>query len=206
MIKTKQINLISGEFLKKSLFARLCRILARNKKIRNFAILLVALAAFSILQLAALGALKWQVAGTIRRAQEVKVEFSQLQSRSLQLEKQKSELVKEEGIKKQKLEQLLSSAARERKYVDILTLITGLLPPELWINQLVLSDSGIQIMGTTLNPQSILKFMDQLDKSGVFRNSRFISSEKQMLETHVVHNFQVASEPVWSALAKLKEK
>jgi len=146
--------------------------------------------------------LKWRAEESKLLSQSAKVKLQQAQSQLLQLEKQKSGLVKEESVKKQRLELLLSTSSKERKYSSLLTFIATLVPQELWINQFVISESQIQISGTTLNPQLIIQFMNQLDNSGAFTNSHFASSEKQVIESHTVHNFQITTDPVWDIIQK----
>ena len=104
-------------------------------------------------------------------------------------------------MKKERLEQLLSSSSNNKSYSELFEFIAGLAPQELWIKQFSAGEQEVQIAGTTLDPQLIIQFMNQLDESGAFRGSIFSSSEKEALESHTVYNFQITTTPIWEALS-----
>jgi len=51
---------------------------------------------------------------------------------------------------------------------------------------------GIQISGAALDSRLIVEFMDKLKDCSYFKEVRFVSSEKQVLDAHSVYNFQIS--------------
>ncbi len=72
-----------------------------------------------------------------------------------------------------------------------------LVPEDLWINDLVFREEEFEISGSALDQQLITQFMNKLDESRVFRNSRFTSLEKKVAEDHTLYRFQITTEPLW---------
>ena len=200
MNKMRQINLIPKELLKKSPLETALELFNKNKKLRNIFII-IALALFiSFIQVLAIGILSLNLSLYNRRIQQAKVKLNRLQSQSLEFEKQKNALVKEEGIKKERLRQLLSTSSNSKSYSELFEFIAGLAPQELWIKQFSVTQDQIDIAGLTLNPQLIIQFMNQLDESGAFKGSFFSSSEREVLNNHTVYNFQISTTPIWEGL------
>lgn len=202
MIEKKIINLIprkarAGDWLR--VFAAA---VSANKKLRNILLLAGIPVVLTLVQMMALGILDFQAAASDRMVREAKTRLSRAQSQALQMEKQKSDLLKEEAAKRQRLDYLLSSSSGDKKYAEALAAIGGLMPKDLWINEVALTDGQIQITGAAVNSDLIIAFTDKMDKSGFFKNSIFSSSEKQSVESYTIYNFQVAAEPVLAALAK----
>ena len=194
MVKPGLVNLIPREALERPFLRRIKLIIGQNKGLRNFGLMALALVLASLIQTATLAGFRLRLASSKAAMQDARAKLNQLQSQYLQLEKLKSSLTKEELQKKQRLDLLLSTSSQGRRFYKLLALIPELTPPDLWINHLVLSEAEIQIIGSTLNNQLVAQFMGRLDQSGAFKNSRFTSSEKQVLESHTIYNFQVSAE------------
>ena len=194
MVKPKQINLLPREISKK---------IPREKR-RGINVLLV-LAVFGCgavvystsRQMLQMGSLKLRVNDAKRQMYQAKLKLGELQSQLLDIEKEKSVSAKQEDILKKRFESLQSAIAKEQKTSQLLAYVAALVPDDLWITRISLQDSEVQIAGTTYDPELITLFMNALNKSSHFRNSRFTSSEKQMLETQAVQNFTMIAEPVW---------
>ncbi|MFH0855796.1 MAG: PilN domain-containing protein [Candidatus Omnitrophota bacterium] len=135
---------------------------------------------------------------TKQAIEDTKTKFKKLQTRDFQAEKLKSGLIKEEALFKQRLDLLSSTVARSGGYCGLLASIAGLLPQDLWINRLIMNDNEIQVSGSTINSQLIADFMNKLDGCKDFRNTRFVSTEKQVIDSHVIYNFQIVTEPGWN--------
>ena len=133
-----------------------------------------------------------------RTIEDTKIKFKKTQSQNFQSEKTKSDLTKEENLLKQRLDLLTSTELRGFGYSAVLLAIPELLPLDLWITHLVMNDNEIQISGATVSSQFIADFIGKLDGCKDFRNTRFVSTEKQVTESHTIYNFQVAAEPSWS--------
>jgi len=200
MTKIKQINLIPREFLKKSLFERARELFYRDKKTRNIILVCAVVIFITLVQFMAVATLSLSLKFNRHRIQSAKLKLNRLQSQALELEKQKGQLSKEESLKKERLQQLLFSSSADKSYSGLFEFIAGLAPQELWIKQFSATDQEVQIAGTTLDPQLIIQFMDQLDESGAFKDSIFSSSEKEIMDSHAVYNFQITTTPVWEAL------
>ena len=209
MVKLKQVNLIPQEVLKKP-FHRQLKILFRKEgsNLRLFIILALSISLFSLSQLSTASRLERNATQFKQMVQGAKIKLNQAESQYLELEKTKSDLSKVEAIKKEKLDLFLLASSGDRRYSRLLAFISNLIPEELWITHLVLNDAEIQIYGSTTNNQLISEFMGKLDDSHVFRNSHFASSEKQVVESHTLYNFQMTTEPIWSSpqLQKIKDK
>lgn len=208
-MKLKLINLIPEEFLSPP---RPGHSAAAKKNRRPLYFVIIVLA---IILLALIPILKMRILQDISRDNlsqakglilESKARLENLRDRYLKIEKQKSNLIKEEQAIRQRLELLLSGSSGNRRYSRLILFIGGLLPQELWITRLTLSEAEIQIDGSTLNNQLAAQLVSALDESKKFKNSRFTSSEKQILDAHTIYNFQLSAEPLWETFAWSKEQ
>ena len=200
MVRPKQVNFITEEMLKKALPGK---IKTGARPVKAFLIVFVAIALyFGVGQISKIVDLNLKVAQAKRKMQEVKTRLNQLRSQSLELEKQRNEMAKDEQLRRERLEFLLSTSSQETNYSNLLTLVTTFVPQDLWITYFDITKSKIEISGTATNPQLITQFMNQLNSSGIFSNSNFTSSEKLQLEDQPVHNFKITTEPVWEVLSK----
>lgn len=199
-MKLKSINLIPKEALKRPLVKQFASLYKKNKVFRRFAIIFAGFIILNFIQALFVGISSWNLSRAKQNMQSAKVKLSQLQSQYLQIEKAKSALAKEEAQKKQRLDLLLSTSSQDRGYSAVLANISSLCPQDLWINNLILSEEEIQINGSTLNNQLITQFINNLDESNAFQDSRFTSSEKQVTDSHTLYNFQVTTQPVWERM------
>ncbi|MBU1121499.1 MAG: PilN domain-containing protein [Candidatus Omnitrophota bacterium] len=197
MEKLKQVNLIPKEVLRKPFLRRLFLIYKKNTYLRNFSVFFLIVAAASITLLSIKFSLKEDLEKTVYAAKEAKLKLARFQSQLLRIEKIKLELIREDSSQNQELELLFSTKAMSRKYFELLTVMAELVPQDLWINRCSLFEDKIQISGSTLDNQLITQFMDKLDDSGFFNNSRFTSSEKQERDSHIIYNFQIYTDPLW---------
>ena len=194
-MKPKQINLLPKEISKKA---------PRDKK-RSINILVFvalfgcgALVYFTSKQLLALGVVKLRASDAKKQMYQAKLKLGELQSQLLDLEKEKSVGIKQEEILKKRYESLQTAIAKDKKTSQMLAYIAALVPDDLWITKLSVADEEVQIAGTTYDPELITQFMNALNQSSHFTNSRFTSSEKQMLEQQPVQNFTMVAEPEWN--------
>lgn len=202
-IKLKSINLIPEEFFKKPLHRRTLALSGRNRKLRYSIIIVLALSVVIpaiIIPLLNVHTFQYNLSESRAARQETKAKLEKLRSRYLQLEKQRANLLKEEQVKRQGMELLLSGSSGNRGYAKLLSFISGLLPQELWLTRLVLTDSEIQLAGSTLDNQLVTQLISKLEASKKFKHSRFVSSEKRIIEAQTIYNFQLSAEPLWERL------
>jgi len=197
--KLRQVNLIPEESIKKPFLKKLKAFAKENKK-------LVRSIVFGILFISGLLAAPFIIVNNYESRVDVtksdvnnmKTKFKKLQSQSFQFEKLKTDLKKKEAAAKQRLSMLLSTSSKENGYSELLLTIASLLPEDLWINRFLMNDSEIQITGTALDSSLVADLMNKLEACKSIKNSRFISSEKQTVESHMLYNFQITTEPGWS--------
>lgn len=199
MSKLKQVNLIPREALKEPLHRQLAALFYKKGIGSLLVVLVFSISLFSFFQLSTISRLQDQAAHFKKMTQNSKVKFNQSESQYLELEKTKSDLLKAQESKKEKLDLLLSASSSGRRYSALLAFISNLVPEDLWITHLVLSEAEIQLYGAATDNQLVSQFMSQLDDSHAFRNSHFASSEKQIVGSHTLYNFQMTTEPVWSS-------
>ena len=198
-MKLKPVNFISKSALKKPLLKSLKAFSGQNKQLTKFIIFGFLLVIFFTATPALIvNNYKLKVALTKRAIVDTKIKFKKLQSQDFQVEKLKADLVKEEALLKQRLDLLSSTEIKNGGYFSLLLSISVLVPQDLWINRFLMNDLEIQITGSTLDSQLIVEFMNKLQECKDFRNTRFISTEKQIIDTHTIYNFQVVTEPSWS--------
>lgn len=197
-MRLKEVNLIPREMVRGSLLKQAGRIWRRNRKLRR--IVLTALAGFvlvNLLPLIMIGSSRQDAITARKEVDDIKLEFQRLQMKNFELEKERSELFKDEVVYKQQLDFFSTVSSEGKEYAHLLKLLGELAPYDLWISRFVLKDSDIQISGSTLDSQLITRFMNGLDASGSFKNSHFISSEKQVFESHTLFNFQIGAKAGW---------
>ncbi len=195
MVKTKQINLIPKDHQKHGFKWSLRW---REPTVIVIFALTAPLFFYSVQRLVVGIRLKERVVESKDQLADAKLKLKQMQSTALDLEKQKSELTKEKDMKQQRLDLLLSTSARGKKYSTLMAFMVTLLPENLWMKKFALTETEVTISGTTFEPELITTFMNQLNGSKYFKNSRFTSSEKQVLDSQAVHNFTIMTEPVWN--------
>lgn len=199
MIKLKSINLIPKEALKKPLLRQLKSLYRKHKVLRNISIIALIFITFNLIQAFIVGMFSLNLLTAKKNMQQAKVKLNQSQSQYIQVEKLKSTLSKEESRRKEKLDSLLSTSSGQRRFSELLKTIPELTTQELWINRLVFREDEIQFIGSSLDNQMITQFIDRLNESKSFRNSRFTSSEKKIVESHTLYNFQITAEPLWTS-------
>ncbi len=198
MIKLKEVNLIPKEVLRKPLLKQLEALYRKNPPLQRFAKIAAVIILISFMQLLFLGIFTLSFNSAKSRMQSAKVQLNQMQSKYISLEKLKLDLTKQDLREKERLDELVSTSSEGKRYAQLLVYIAGLLPSkDLWITRFALGELEIQVQGATLNNELIPQFMAKLDESGMFKNSRFASSEKQVVESHNIYNFQIMTDPVW---------
>lgn len=198
-MKLKPVNLISNGVLKRPL-------LKKNKVFNRKAIQLVMIIGFcgglvfifAVTPGSIIKPYKLSASAAKYAIREEKNKFKILQSQNFQLEKLKLDLTKQEIALTQRLNLLSSALTKEHVYSKLLLSVSGLLPQDLWINRFSMNETEILISGSTFNSQLIAEFMNKLEACEDFRNSRFISSEKQIIDSHAIYNFQVTVESRWN--------
>lgn len=199
-MKLKPVNLISKGALKSNLLKRIKAFNRHNRQLTKFLVFgLIIIFTFTLLPILVLSSYKHNVASTKLAIENTKIKFKKLQSRNFQLEKLKSDLAKEETFLKQRSDLLFSTSSEGKRYSELLVLFSELLPQDLWIGRFIMNEGEILISGSTVNSQLIAELMNKLDQSKGFKNSSFISSEKQVIDSHTLYNFQISTEPGWSA-------
>ncbi len=197
-MRLKKVNLIPKEILIKPFFKQLRVLYRKNTSVRRFIMVLGYILFIGLLQIVFLHIFSSNFNESRRRMQEAKAKLNQLQSKYIVLEKLKLDLAKEDLKERERMDVLLSTSSQGKRYAQLLVYISSLLPSkELWITRFILDESEIKIQGVTLNNELIPRFMAKLDGSKMFKNSRFSSSEKQVVESHTLYNFQIMTEPVW---------
>ena len=193
MIELKSVNLIPKEILERdSFFKRF------GKGRRIYAVVLVlSVVIVSSAQEITVGLLKRDLTKSKKGIQEAKIKLNQLQSQSVQLQKTKDRLIQESLQREGRLELLGYNALSMRSYSTFLSLIAELVPQDMWINDMIFHEEEFEINGSALDNQLITQFMNQLDESKVFKNSRFTSFEKKVTDDHTLYRFQVTTEPLW---------
>jgi Tfp pilus assembly protein PilN len=201
MIKLRPINLIPREVLKKPLLKQLMGLYRKNSYLFILSLAVLCLLFFTAVQLLNVATTNMEATAAKQAMQDAKTKLNKLLAQYQQMEKMKTTLLKEEAQKKQGLEMLLSTSSKDKKFSGLLSFLAQLTPDDLWIDHLVLTGDEAQIMGTTLDNQLISQFINKLDNSKIFKNSRFTSSEKQVVESHILYNFQISTDPIWDKIA-----
>lgn len=212
-MKLKPVNLISRSALKKTLLQRLKAFTGQNRQLSKFIVFgFLIVFFFTATPAIIVNGYKFKVASTKHAIADAKTKFKKLQSQDFQSEKLKANLIKEETLLKQRLDLLSSTMVKNGGYTGLLLSIAGLLPQDLWINHFIMNDNEIQVSGSTISSQLIADFMNKLEGCKDLRNTRFVSTEKQVIESHTIYNFQIITEPSWSqkktlsSTAKVKAK
>lgn len=198
-MRLKPVNLIAQSALKRPLLKRIKAFVKQNKRLAGFIF-------FAVLFIAFLTAAPSLMLNKYRRhassvklsVESTKKKFKRIQTEDFQLEKMKSELARKEETLKQRLDLLSSTLSQEKGYSYLLLVITELLPKDLWMNRFIMNDNEIQISGSATESKLIAELMNRLEASKELKESRFISSEKHILGTRSLYNFQIATEPGWS--------
>lgn len=198
MIKLKSINLIPKTALRQSLLKRTVILFHKDKILCNLSVIGLLISLSIALRIGLIAGIKQDLARTKQIMQQTKLKLGQLQSESLELEKEKVDLLKQTALQKQRIDFLSSTSSENKKYSKLLADISELAPQDLWINHCVLSEEEIRITGSTLDNQLVTQFMDKLDQSGFLKNSSFVSSEKEVSDSHTIYNFEFTSQPVWN--------
>jgi len=196
-MRLKPVNLIPKEILKKPLAKQFLIMYKKSSIVRNCINISLLMLLIAASQYANLAVARDKVDISKQNMKLAKAKLNRLQSQCLELENEKTVLSKEQYAMKQKLDLLATTMSDDRKYFKLLALITELMPQDLWIDRFVLTEAEVQISGSTFNNELITQFVEKIGKSEVFKNSRFISSEKQILDSRTVYTFQVSAEPVW---------
>ncbi len=160
-------------------------------------LILLPAAYYGVQQIVLVGKLRWEVAESKRKTHDAKLKLSQAQSQLLQLEKDKVALLTEEENLKKKQSLLVSTMSEGKSFSGALAAFAAQVPENVWLTQLALSKEEVVLSGTTYEAQMITQFMNDLNSSGKFSNSRFTSSEKQLLEAQSVQTFSMTTQPVW---------
>jgi len=197
MTKLKPVNLIPKEILRKPLLKQAISLYQKSKELRKLAMVASIVVSIILVRTLTVGIFKWGLGRSKRIMRQTKAELNQLQSEHLQLENIKSGLLKQQALQEQRTELLRSTSSEDREYSELLAGISELVPQELWIKNCILNEEEVLIIGATVNNQLITQFMNQLNQSGIFKNSHFASSEKEITDSHTFYNFQITTEPVW---------
>ena len=192
-MRIKQINLLPREGFKGTLVGRLRYFGRYNRRMaRLLGGAVLALLFLIIIPASVVHTYKYRTALLKEEIANTKVKFKKLQSQDFQLEKMKAELKTEQSRLAVMLETLSSTMGPEGGYVSRLAALAGAVPKDLWLNNVVMDGKGIQISGAALDSRLIVGFMDKLKDCSYFKEVRFVSSEKQVLDAHSVYNFQIA--------------
>lgn len=198
-MKLKPVNLIPRGALKRPWLKRLMAFSWQNRQLSRFIVFGFALILFFIAAPAIIvNSYKFKVSSTKRAIEDTKIKFKKMQSQDFQAEKLKASLTKEETLLRQRADLLSSTMVKNGGYAGLSLVISGILPQDVWLSRFIMNDDEIQISGSTVNSQLIADFMDKLEAAKDFRNTRFVSTEKQVVESHTIYNFQIITEPSWS--------
>jgi Tfp pilus assembly protein PilN len=126
-----------------------------------------------------------------------KSKLKKAQAQAFELQKKKADILKDQALRKERLGYLLSTSAEGRDYSRLLLCLSQVAPADLWINRFAINEKEIIISGSTLSSTLITEFMDKLDKSTVFLDCSFISTERQESEGRVFYSFQISAQPYW---------
>ena len=197
--KLKQINLIPEGSIKRPFLKRFKAFTKENKQFVRFIILGALFVSFLLAApVVIVNNYKSKVDATKSDINVMRIKFKKLQTQSFQFEKIKSDLKKKEASAKQRLSLLLSTSSKDNGYSGLLLTISSLFPEDLWMTRFLMNESEIQISGTALDSKLVADLMNKLEACKDIKNSRFISSEKQIVESHTLYNFQIATVPGWS--------
>lgn len=197
MPKLKRINLIPAELRKKAASGKRAVRGIENIRHKIIPAFLILVFSFSAARIFDFMVARQKVVKVKHAMDASKVKLNKMQAEYMRLEKLKDVRVKEETEVKKKLTLLLSTSSKNKRYSPLLTALSELTPKDLWINKCVINNSQVQISGSTMGNQIIVEFMNKMDGSGNFKNSRFVSCEKQITDTNIVYNFQIAADVVW---------
>ncbi len=199
LVKSRPINLLPKDTSGKFFARQIRKFYGKNYLLKIATFIIFVFAAMTVSQVAAISVYKYRLKAVKGDLQKAKVRLKQLQSEGLIYQKAKAGLLKEESIKKQRLDFLLSTTSEEKSYSGLLVQIARLLPKEVWVSHIIMSDTEVELAGSTLNNQTITQLMNKMDSTDFFTHTRFNSSEKQVIDSHTIYNFELTTEPVWAA-------
>lgn len=131
---------------------------------------------------------------TKQQAEAMKQERNRLLSRRQQVARDYDLLMKKKAAADDRLRYLREAeTGKPGELSQSLVYLPTLIPDEIWINKLTIGSDGVIINGSTLNNQSVSKFMDNLNKSSKFKGSSFNFTQKSEIGQSTLYNFEIAT-------------
>jgi type IV pilus assembly protein PilN len=161
----------------------------KKEGIREQIVVLVAAVVILFLLIGVLHSrIKGQITSTQKMIVETKAEITRLDDQIKE--------VNDIEVKRKNLEDKLTVIENLEKgrvgSVMFMDKMSQMIPEKLWLTALTESQGKVNLNGNAIDNQTVAKFIDNLEKSGVFREVIFGSSNQIMYEKYKMVNFNLS--------------
>jgi len=122
---------------------------------------------------------------------KLQVQLKQAEQEYSQIQQERSAYVQEKKVLEERLQLLREARKSGIAWSKVLARISGLTPPEVWVNKIALGKDSVTIRGATEDNALVSDFMTQLDNSGMFFDTSFNYTQKSKLKDSPVIEFEV---------------
>ncbi len=187
----KRINLIPQEAKKITPSKWLKFYLLKTRSRRAIAISVIAFLLFNLWQSTSLLRYKFAIGQAKRNIAKLQAKLTQSQGLYNQIKTQRQEVDKETKRLEEKFKILQQAQTERPDFAKVMTRLSALVPQDLWVNKIKLSEDLLTLSGTTFDNMIVSKFMAELDRSGYFKDTSFNYTQKAKVDDKPVINFEV---------------
>ncbi len=193
MLKKINIDLMPTE--KKTVSFKFLKV--KLSKQAYFAIIvLVLLILFQMVNSIRINSFSKQVRRQTEEINQASSQLKRLKGISVSLQSPLDTLEKARKDLEEKISLLENYFYRKPLWSNMLVELNAVLPQGVWLNELDFKNSGISIKASTIDTKTIVKFMDNLNKSIYFKNAKLLSSTKDDKSDIVNFNISLSFEMV----------
>lgn len=136
---------------------------------------------------------QFQINQTKKEILKINNEISNIQTQFTQLRDANEKISKESKKVNEMISILEKAKKRKVSWSKILVHLSKLVPKDLWINKMALSEKEIHIIGTTFDNGNVSNFMVKLDNSDYFKQTSFTYTLKTSVAEKPVINFEITT-------------
>lgn len=122
--------------------------------------------------------------------------MSQLKGQQQVLNVKRSELTVAKEQWESRRRALVAARQPEVPISTVLAELIGVLPEEVWITKLSLTEENLKIMGASPHAQSAADLIARLDDSKKFQATKFVNTQKLTQAGEEVFTFEIVTEPI----------
>lgn len=130
-----------------------------------------------------------------RSKEDIAAEFEQILS-------EREKVKDERQLLSRKISLLHQSRQKSASWSTALIQISELMPTEMWLKKVYLTDEGVTVGGASLDNGVISKFMSKLDASPLFKDTDFKYIQKIDIEDVPYIEFEVTTDVVLSEIKR----